>query len=163
MSWFRRKRLTGPELAEMLHGILACEEYPPLAASNFEVPQAVVGSYNQRLFLYREALIYLALIEREPSNSPILGLTLSAYQSIIFGDNYKASVESGRREALNAATMDLADLVKPGSDIDILWGRRWLAELGYDETDLITLTLFNTAWIGLFLAARESVGNNLAG
>jgi hypothetical protein len=158
MSWFRKKQLSAPQLAKMLHNIFVCEEYTPLALDKFAVPEAAVEAFKQRILLYREALVYLALIERRSAN-PCVAQVLSSYEALIFGDGHKL-VTSGRRNSIFEATKELAQLFKPlAQDPDLSWARHWIAQTGYDETNPITLYLFLTNWIGLFLAARESIGN----
>ena len=52
---------------------------------------------------------------------------------------------------------DLHVLVDPDDSRKLTWARNWLADIGYDETNPITLTLFSTTWLDLYIAASESL------
>ena len=182
MSWFRRKAVSPAEIAKQLHSILACEEDPLLAASNFDVPAPCLEAYRQRVFLYREASILLALVERGPGNQKIAP-TLKAYEAIIFGKDHAASVNNGRQKAVTEAMKEFADLVERVVDehyddpplatdnegirramrsfLGIGWARLWFSAIGYDEMNAVTLAEFVIPWMSIFLSARQSVGQLL--
>lgn len=156
MSWFRRRnQLSGQQMARILHEILVLEPYPPLDAHHFNVPEAAMERYLERVLLYREALVLLLLVERGPT-SPAHP-TLVKYEQILFG-GLRLGPAADRAMSVKRAMNDLADLlIRPGERRELSWGRRWIAEIGYDETDPATLVLFYVTWAKVFIQARESL------
>jgi len=58
-------------LAELLHRILVEEDNPQAASETFNLPQAFDGRFREKVFLYREANILLALMLRA-KEAPLL-------------------------------------------------------------------------------------------
>ena len=167
MRWFRRRQASAAELAAQFHTLLACEEFEPLAAVNFEPPASHVEAYAQRVRLYREAAILLAFVERGPGD-PRIAPTLAAYQAILMGRlDWIVSPRTPRGKEVGDALMEIADLVKPRSENKLgetlSWARRWFFGIDYDVTNPVTLANFVFAWMSLFLATRSSVGELLLG
>jgi len=67
MAWFRKKRglQTSPiMIAELLHQIMAEEDDPQAAPEFFHLPEAIHARFREKVFLYREANVLLALLKR---------------------------------------------------------------------------------------------------
>lgn len=163
MSWFRKRRLKvePSELARLLHGILAIEEYSPLLPGNFNVPTYALERYQSKLVLYRESTVLLALLQ-ESSLDQVLEKTLHNYETILFGTDPHSCIESGRLVSVKVAMKDKSELIQHrGDDPYLSWGRRWFADLGWDVSNPITLAMFLLVWTGFYIAARKSIAEQL--
>lgn len=163
MRWFRRRQASPAKLAAQFHTLLACEEYQALAAANFDIPTSHLEAYARRVRLYREATVLLAFVERG-AQDPKIAPTLVAYEALLMGRvGGVVSRRTQRGEEVCDALAEIADLVKPGTDTHLEWARRWFFGIDHDVTNAVTLSTFVFAWMGLFLAARSSVGEVLLG
>jgi hypothetical protein len=158
MGWFmkRRLKLDPIPLAEMLHQILAEEDTPHSVPEPYHLPESVHQNFRERVLLYRETMILMALVEQSHAD-PIFLPTLREYEHLLFQDGPEEAMRSGRLQAIKEAMIELADLLKPRDDPYLSWTRRWLAGIGHDETNPITLAVFLAFWMDWYAAVRESL------
>jgi hypothetical protein len=67
MAWFRKGRRlqTSPIMvAELMHQIMVEEDNPHATPETFHLPETVHARFREKVFLYREANILLALLVR---------------------------------------------------------------------------------------------------
>src|SRR5437660_1705445 len=67
IPWFTKKRrlITSPiKIAQVLHQIMAEEDNPQGAPEAFELPRSVHARFPDKVVLYREANVLLALLVR---------------------------------------------------------------------------------------------------
>jgi hypothetical protein len=159
MSWFRKERRlqTSPiMIAELLHQIMVDEDNPHAAPETYHLPEAVHGRFREKVFLYREANILLALLSRAREDK-LFEPPLREYEHIVFPQSPDTPTGAARLRAMRAAMQDLCALMDPSDTRKLTWGRKWLADIGHDETNPATLLLLFTFWSNLHIAARASL------
>ncbi len=163
MSWFKKKRRlrTSPTtIAELLHGIMAEEDDPQAAPEKFHLPEEFHARFRDKVFLYREANVLLALVTRA-NQDPLFEPVLQEYERIVFPISPEMPAATVRLEIMKDAMQDLRALMDPGDNRKLTWGRTWFADIGHDETNAATLVLFFTFWSNLHVAAHESLDGML--
>lgn len=164
MSWFsKKKRLrTSPiMIAELLHGIMAEEDNPQAAPEAFHLPDTVHDRFRDKVFLYREAIVLLALLIRAKQDS-LFEPALQEYEHILFPESPGTPAGTKRLQAVKAAMQDLQALMDPQDTHKLTWGRNWFSAIGYDETNPATLMLFFTFWSNLNAAIHRSLDGMIA-
>jgi hypothetical protein len=159
MSWFRKGRRlnTSPiMIAELLHQIMVEEDYPHATPETFHLPEAVHARFREKVFLYREANILLALLVRAKEDK-LFEPPLREYERILFPQSPNMPPGAARLQAVRAAMQGLRVVMDPSDSRQLTWARNWFADIGHDETNPLTLTLFFTLWADLYIAAHESL------
>jgi hypothetical protein len=159
MSWFKKgHRLhTSPiMIAELMHQILVEEDNPQAAPEFFHLPEAVHTRFREKVFLYQEANIPLALLIRAKEDK-LFEQPLREYEHILFPQSPDTQAGAARLQAVRAAMLDLRVVFDPEDDRKLTWGRNWFADIGHDETNAATLLLFFTFWSNLYIAAHDSL------
>ena len=164
MSWFKRKRhLTASPImiAELLHQIMVEEDNPQGTPEYFHLPEPVHAAFREKVFLYREANVLLALLIRSKQD-PLFEQPLQEYERILFPLPPETPAGAQRLQAVKAAMKDLHAVVDSKDSQKLTWGRSWFAAIGHDETNPATLVLFFTFWSNLYIAAHESLEGLIA-
>src|SRR5260370_426042 len=168
MSWFKKTRRlhTHPTMiAESLHRIMADKDDSQAAPETFHLPDAVHALFREKVFLYLEANILLALVNRvKPSrdgtsHDSLLEPVLPEYERIIFTESPETPAGTARLASVRAAMGDLSARMNPNDSAiahvieenrrmawAFTWGRNWFADIGHDETNPATLTQFFLFW-----------------
>jgi hypothetical protein len=161
------RKLSAPPImiARSLHQI-AEKDDPRVAIGAFYLPEAVHARFRQKVFLYREANILLALLDRvKPSRAGGSGDTLFKpvfleYELIIFGEAIPRSVT--KRQSVKPALNDLNALMHPsrGNRFDIAreWSRKWFADIGHNELNPASLTRFSAFWFSEYTTVQKRLG-----
>ena len=94
MSWFKKKprlRTSPIMIAELLHQILAEEDNSQLSPEAFHLPEDYHARFRQKVFLYREANVLLALWIRAKAD-PLFEQPLQEYEHILFPEAPETSI-----------------------------------------------------------------------
>ena len=148
MQWFknfedeRRLNASPVMIAASLHQ-MAEKDDPQVTPEALCLPEAVHAGFREKLFLYREANVLLALMDRvSPSSDvrdPLFELVFGEYERIIFrelSDHFgelsdHPILRAARRQSVMAALQDLKVRIHPpmGNKFDIArdWSRNWFA------------------------------------
>jgi hypothetical protein len=172
MSWFKKKRRLGAspiEIAETLHSMIMADKDDLLPTpETFHLPDAVHARFREKVFLYHEANTLLALVNRvKPlrdgtSGDSLFEPVLREYERIIFRESPETPAGAARLQSVMAALQDLSARMNPPDDsrkysFAFNWVRNWFADIGHDETNPATLTLFFSFWSKLYTAAQEGL------
>ena len=134
------------------------------------MPDAVRTRFREKVRLYREANILLALADRvNPSrdgSDPLFEPVFWEYERIISG-NCQESGEShnpdraARRQSVTVAVQDLNARMHPPSmgnryEIAREWSRTWFAGIGHKEMNPMTLAMFFSFWASEYTAVQKA-------
>jgi hypothetical protein len=175
MLWFKKKRRlsTSPiMIAASLHRMMVEKDDPQAAPETFHLPEAVHARFREKVFLYREANILLALVDWvKPSRDgrsrdPLFEPVFWAYERIIFdelpsmfGQSHKTPASITRRQSVTAAFRDLNARMHPpmGNRYEIAreWSRTWFAGIGQNEMNPMTLAMFFSFWSSEYAAVQK--------
>jgi len=177
MAWLKnieKKRLlsASPDMiAASLHQM--AEKYDPQAApTTLHLPEAVHGRFREKVFLYREANVLLALVDRvNPSSDGdwLFEPVFWEYERIIFressdhfgGLSDHPILRAARRQSVTAALRDLNFRMHPprfnkrGFTVD--WSRNWFAGIGHNEINPATLAWFSEFWSHEYTAVQQAL------
>jgi hypothetical protein len=159
MSWFKKGRRlqTFPiMIAELMHQIMVEEDNPHATPETYHLPETVHTRFREKVFLYREANILLALVVRAKDDK-LFELPLQEYERILFPQSPSTPEGAARLKAVKDAMLDLRALMDPSDNRKLTWGREWFADIGHDETNPATLLLFFTFWSNQYSAAQGSL------
>jgi hypothetical protein len=143
-------------IVELLHQIMAEEADPQAAPEAFHLPEPVHAAFREKVFLYREANVLLALIIRAKQDA-LFEQPLQEYERILFPQSPETPVGAARLQTVKAAMQDLRALVDPHNSNGVTWGRNWFATICHDETNPMTLLLLFTFWSDRHLAAHKGL------
>ena len=172
VPWFKKigkamRRLSAPPyiVAASLHQ-MAERPDPQVAPEALYLPEAIHARFRQKLLLYREANILLALFNQvKPSRDGGRGdqrfkQVFSEYERIIYAESAKTP-DDARRQSVKAAIKDLnANMHLPmGNKFDLArdWSRNWFADIGYNEINPEILSHFSLYWFDEYAAARKAL------
>ena len=144
------------------------EKDDPLVASGvFHLPEALHAHFRQKVFLYREANILLALLNRvktsrdENSADLLFRRILFEYERLVFGELPDTPTSAARRHSVKAALEDLNAHMHPpmGNKFDVArdWSRKWFADIGHNEINPETLARFSSFWFSECTAVQKSL------
>ena len=171
MPWLKERISNSPiMIAASIHQ-MADKDDPQVAPKNLNLPEAVHARFREKLFLYREANILLALVDRvDPSRDdrdPIFEPVFWEYGSIIFWELPRIFGESSnpnratRRQSVAAALQDLNARWHPPMgnryDFAVSWSRNWFAGIGHNEMNPATLALFSSFWSREYTAVQKDL------
>ncbi len=155
MGWFTRKRrlkVSAIKLAELLHQIFVEESEQNVDPNSYNVPEAHFDKFRTKIFLYRSALVLTALVKKSSEDS-IFQPTLAEYEHIL------GLPDAKKWDDVRAAMSDLAVILTPTENPNLTWSRNWLMDIGHDETNPITLTVFSVCWMDQYIAANKSLSH----
>ena len=177
MAWLKnieKKRLlsSSPDMiAASLHQM--AEKYDPqVAPTTLHLPEAVHADFREKVFLYREANVLLALVDRvNPSNGGdwLFESVFWEYERIIFressdhfgGLSDHPILRAARRQSVTAALRDLKCRMHPPSfnkwDFTVDWSRNWFAGIGHNEINPATLAWFSEFWSHEYTAVQQAL------
>jgi hypothetical protein len=176
-AWLKnieKKRLlsTSPNMiAASLHQM--AEKYDPqVAPTTLRLPEAVHAGFREKVFLYREANVLLALVDRvNPSSNGdwLFEPVFWEYEHIIFRESSNhfgglsdhPILRAARRQSVTAALRDLKCRMHPPSfkkwGFTVDWSRNWFAGIGHDEINPATLTRFSEFWSHEYTAVQQAL------
>lgn len=165
-SEMRRRSNLAIMIAGSLHQMV--EKDDPLVASGvFHLPEALHAHFRQKVFLYREANILLALLNRvktsrdENSADLLFRRIFFEYERLVFGELPDTPTSAARRHSVKAALEDLNAHMQPptGNRFDIArdWSRKWFADIGHNEINPETLARFSSFWFSEYTAVQKSL------
>ena len=177
-AWLKiieKKRLlsASPDMiAASLHQM--AEKYDPqVAPTTLRLPEAVHVGFREKVFLYREANVLLALVDRvNPSSEgrdPLFEPVFWEYERIIFressdhfgGLSDHPILRAARRQSVTAALRDLNFRMHPPSfnkrGFTVDWSRNWLAGIGHNEINSATLAWFSEFWSHEYTAVQQAL------
>ena len=175
-SWLKnieKKRLlsTSPDMiAASLHQM--AEKYDPqVAPTTLRLPEAVHVGFREKVFLYREANVLLALVDRvNPSSDgrdSLFEPVFWEYERIIFressdhfgGLSDHPILRAARRQSVTAALRDLNFRMHPPTvnryESAREWSRNWFAGIGHNEINPATLAWFSEFWSHEYTAVQQ--------
>jgi hypothetical protein len=174
MPRFEKKRRLSASpvlIAASLHQ-MAEKDDAQVAPETLRLPEAVHAGFREKLSLYREANVLLALMDlvnssdgRDPLFEPVLG----EYERIIFRElsDHLAELSdhpilrADRRQSVMAAVQDLNLRMHPpiGNKFDIArdWSRNWFAGIGHNEMNPARLEHFSWFWSDEYTAAQKAL------
>ncbi|HWS97143.1 MAG TPA: hypothetical protein VN620_11815, partial [Candidatus Methylomirabilis sp.] len=177
MAWLKnieKKRLlsTSPNMiAASLHQM--AEKYDPqVAPTTLRLPEAVHAGFREKVFLYREANVLLALVDRvNPSSDGdwLFEPVFWEYERIIFGESSDhfgglsdhPILRDARRQSVAAALRDLNFRMHPPSfkkwGFTVDWSRNWFASIGHDELNPARLEQFSLFWSNEYTAVQKTL------
>ena len=178
MAWLKnieKKRLlsSSPDMiAASLHQM--AEKYDPqVAPTTLRLPEAVHAGFREKVFLYREANVLLALVDRvNPSSDgrdSLFEPVFWEYERIIFRESSDHFGElsdhpilrAARRESVAAALQDLNFRMHPPRvnkwDFAVDWSRNWFAGIGHNELNPARLERFSEFWSREYTAVQQAL------
>jgi hypothetical protein len=178
MAWLKiieKKRLLSASpvmIAASLHQM--AEKYDPqVAPTTLHLPEAVHADFREKVFLYREANVLLALVDRvNPSSDgrdSLFEPVFWEYERIIFRESSDHFGElsdhpilrAARRESVAAALQDLNFRMHPPRvnkwDFAVDWSRSWFAGIGHNEINPATLASFSEFWSREYTAVQQAL------
>ena len=171
MPWFKQRLRTSPVVIAASVHQMADKEDPQVAPKSLNLPEAVHARFREKLFLYREANILLALVDRvDPSRNdrdPMFEPVFWEYGRIIFWELPRIFRELSnpdravRRQSVAAALQDLNARRHPPMgnryDFALSWSRNWFAGIGHNEMNPATLALFSSFWSREYTAVQKDL------
>ena len=159
-------------IAASLHQM--AEKYDPqVAPTTLRLPEAVHGRFREKVFLYREANVLLALVDRvNPSSDgrdSLFEPVFWEYERIIFressdhfgGLSDHPILRAARRQSVTAALRDLNFRMHPPSfnkwGFTVDWSRNWFADIGHNEINPATLASFSEFWSREYTAVQQAL------
>jgi hypothetical protein len=112
--------------------------------------------FYERVDLYREALLLLALITESKSRTEFKQV-LQSCEGCVFGSTpTDAGIQ--KLDVIRAAMADLTRLLKPpGRPREFTWAMEWFRAIGHTETNPVCLALFAHTWMDEFLAVVKTI------
>ena len=178
MAWLKnieKKRLLSASpvmIAASLYQM--AEKYDPhFTPTTLHLPEAVHAGFREKLFLYREANVLLALVDRvNPSSDgrdSLFEPVFWEYERIIFressdhfgGLSDHPILRAARRQSVTAALRDLNFRMHPprfnkrGFAVD--WSRNWFAGIGHNELNPARLEHFSLFWSDKYIAVLKTL------
>ena len=177
MQWFKKfedeRRLNASPvmIAASLHQ-MAEKDDPQVAPEALRLPETVHADFRQKLFLYREANVLLALMDLVNSSDvrdPLFEQVLGEYERIIFRElsdhlgelSVHPILRDARHQSVTAALDDLKLRMHPpmGNRYDFArdWSRNWFASIGHDELNPARLEHFSLFWSDEYTATQKTL------
>jgi hypothetical protein len=151
-------------LATSLHK-LAERDDPRVAPETLYLPEALHSRFREKVFLYREANILRALLDRvkPPRNSgngdPLFKPVFLECERTIFGELPNSVAGATKRKSVKAALKDLQALRHPrwGNRYDLArdWSHDWFADIGYNEMNPAILQQFSSFWFNEYISVQK--------
>ena len=150
------------------------EKYDPqVAPTTLRLPEAVHADFREKVFLYREANVLLALVDRvNPSSDgrdSLFEPVFWEYERIIFressdhfgGLSDHPILRAARRQSVTAALRDLNFRMYPPRvnkwDFAVDWSRNWFAGIGHSELNPARLERFSEFWSREYTAVQQAL------
>lgn len=143
------------------------KDNPEAAPEVFWLPKSVHARFREKVSLYREANILLALVDRmkpsdeNSSRDTLFEPVLWEFQKIVFGEFPKTAVGIERRQSVEAALKDLDARWHPpmGNIYDFArdWSRKWFADIGFDEMNPEILSQFSLFWVNEYTTIQKAL------
>jgi len=151
-------------IAASLHQ-MAEKDDPAVAPETLRLPEAVHAGFRQKVLLYREANVLLALMDRvNPSRGrrdPLFEPVFGEYERIIFQESPDPIVRATRRQSVTAALQDLRLRWHPpmGNKHDFArdWSRNWFAGIGHKEMNPTRFERFCWFWSAEYSAVQKAL------
>ena len=168
----RRLSASPAIIAASLHQ-MAQKDDAQVAPETLRLPEAVHVDFREKLSLYREANVLLALMDWvNPSSDvrdPLFESVLGEYERIIFGELSDQStalsehpiLRDARHQSVMAALQDLKLRMHPsmGNRYDFArdWSRNWFAGIGHNEMNPVRLEDFSWFWSDEYGAVQKAL------
>ena len=111
--------------------------------------------YCAQARLYRLALVLSVLLMQE-RDTPVLLAVRQSLEADVFGQPTEESI--ALLKDVQEAMRELSNLLAPTEKArELAWAHRWLAAIGLDVVNPITLQLFSMRWMSLYCAVTDSV------
>src|SRR3974390_1396286 len=159
MAWLKiiekkRPRSAAPVMIAASLPQMAEKYDPQVAPTTLRLPEEVYARFREKVFLYREANVLLALVDRvNPSSDdrePLFEPVFWEYERIIFRELPDPVVRAAKRQSVAAALQDLNFRMHPPMvnkwDFAVDWSRNWFAGIGHNEMSLARLEWFSRFW-----------------
>jgi hypothetical protein len=174
MSWFRKRRLsTSPVMIAVTLHQMAAENDRQIAPEALHLPRAVHARFRGKVFLYQEANILLALMDRvspwRKDREPLFEPVFWQYRRIIFDElprtfgetSSETPTSAARRQSVTAALRDLNAHMHPpmGNRYEIArsWSHNWLADIGHNEMNPTILARFSSLWSNKYTVVQRAL------
>ena len=149
------------QIADDLYNVIVEEgEHNEFAQpEKYGVPETYHMPFRAKMRIYREALVLFVLISKSKEDKKYEPV-LRRYEAIVLPESPTVDGMT-KLEALNGAMRRLSDFLKGYRESPdpqyFSWVRSWFAGIGYDQINLIDMTLFSTYWINTCIGVRKSV------
>ena len=177
----KRRLSSSPVTIAMSLHQMAEKDDPQVAPETLHLPKPVHARYREKLSLYRETNVLLALWDwvrpssdvSDPLFEPVLG---EYYKSIIFEEYHLIPARTAgffgelldhpilreaRRQSVLAALQDLKVRMRAPmgnkSDFARDWSRNWFASIGHNELDPARLEQFSLFWSIQYTAVQKTL------
>lgn len=151
-------------IATSLHQ-MAEKDDPQVAPDTLFLPETVHARFREKVHLYREANVLLALLNRVKrlrdggSGDRRFKPVFSEYERIVYGTSTKLPSGAAKRRSIKAAMTDLNANLHPhmGNRFDLAreWSRNWFADIGYQEMNPEILARFSIFWFDDYTAVQK--------
>jgi hypothetical protein len=153
-------------IATSLHQ-MAEKDDPQVAPEALLLPKVVHNRFREKVCLYREANILLALLNRiKPSRDGGFGdrwfkPVFLEYGRIIYGQSTRLPNGTAKRQSVRAAIKDLNAHLHPhmGNRYDLAreWSSNWFADIGYQEMNPEILARFSVFLFDEYSAVQKAL------
>jgi hypothetical protein len=178
----RRLNSSPATIAMSLHDMVKKRD-PRVAPETLHLPEPVHARYREKLFLYRETNVLLALMDWVRPSSDVRGPPFDSvlreyYRRIIFSESSDhlipartagffgelldhSILANARRESVMAAVQDLKVRMHPptGNKYDFAraWSRDWFSSIGHHELNPARLEQFFLFWSDEYTAVQKTL------
>jgi hypothetical protein len=123
-----------------------------VAPEAFNLSKEAHASFREKVFLYREAIILLALLTKV-QHEPIFQDVLWEYERILFPETPAGAV---RLQAIKTAMSDVRVLIDPDNAMPLSWSVRWFATIDHEEYNPMKHFMLTTFFMSQYIAALVS-------
>jgi hypothetical protein len=161
VPWFTRDgrdKVPADQIAQSLFQVMVEEEPEPAHPKQYDLPRAFWPQFRGKMRLYREAIV-LNLLLSQAQKDKRYEEVLKSYERLIFPST-PSPEGMVKLEALKHAMERISELIDPGGERKPLsWSMAWLADIGHEATNPVTLTLFATYWMDTYIAVAKSLAD----
>jgi hypothetical protein len=147
---------TAEEIAKSLFQIMVQDMAESTPPSQFGVPDSLRQEFHEKIQLYCEANVLLLLLSQAEKGKKYEQV-LRAFEGRILPSR-PSHYGATKLEVLKKAMKQISEVAQPqGEAKPLSWGMDWFADIGHEEVNPATLTLFAAYWISAFVAVGEAM------
>jgi hypothetical protein len=147
---------TPETIAQSMHEVVVEERAEDNLPQQFGIPEAALSDFRAKVTIYREAVILMLLLSESESQAKLKGV-LVAYEKIVFG-SIPSPISLQKLNAVKSAMSNLNSLLDLEKKTkEFTWAKEWLNEVGHDEYNPVTLSMFAVHWMDEFVSVGKSI------
>jgi hypothetical protein len=152
-----RPKAPAAVIASRLFELMVLEGDEDVYPERYPVETDIWPQFALKMRLYREATMLMALLAQSQKEERYQKV-LTSYERLIFPTSPHGGV-STKVDVLKNATRDLAALFSydRADHRGFLWSRNWFAQIGHEENNLVSLSLFAIGWMDMYIAAIDTL------